>query len=207
MIAKLAGKISLVTGSTSGIGLACAQELARAGSHVCLSGFGDPKVIKQLQQDIETQFKVKAIYENHDLRNKSGVKDMISNVQKRLGGIDILVNNAGMQFVTETENFPDDKYHDIINLNLNSYFHAAKLVIPEMKRKNWGRIINVASAHGKFFSPRGGFWGRGVGPGVGRGVGVKFGSGTGVGVGVGLKLGVKLGLGSDYVVDQPFFKM
>ena len=140
----LKGKVALVTGSTSGIGLAIATALAQQGAKILLNGFGDNagplSQIKALGVDVD--------YHGADMSKPAEIAEMIAFAQKRFGGIDILVNNAGIQHVANVEDFPVEKWDAIIAINLSSAFHTTRLVMPELKKKNWGRIINLASAHG-----------------------------------------------------------
>ena len=142
------GKTALVTGSTSGIGLGIARALAAQGSHVMLNGFGDPKEIAQLQADITREFGVKVMYHNADMSKLVEIEAMMQAAFDQFGGVDILINNAGIQHVANIEDFPPEKWDAIIAINLTSAFHTTRLALPQMKAKNWGRIINVASAHG-----------------------------------------------------------
>jgi 3-hydroxybutyrate dehydrogenase len=140
----LKGKVALVTGSTSGIGLAIATSLAQQGAKILLNGFGDNAgplaQIKALGVDVD--------YHGADMSKPAEIAEMVAFAQKRFGGIDILVNNAGIQHVANVEDFPIEKWDAIIAINLSSAFHTTRLIMPELKKKNWGRIINLASAHG-----------------------------------------------------------
>ena len=144
----LQGKIALVTGSTSGIGLGIVRALAGEGADVVLNGFGDPARIEALRAAIVTDFGVRAAYSAADISKPAQVATMVAQACQKFGAVDILVNNAGIQFVADIENFPDERWDQIIAINLSAVFHAMKAVIPAMKAKGWGRIINVASAHG-----------------------------------------------------------
>jgi len=139
----LSGKRALVTGSTSGIGLAIAQALAAEGAEVVLNGFGDPTEIENLCEALG------AIHIGADLTTTAGVEDLMA----KAGPVDILVNNAGMQHVAPVEEFPPEKWNSIIALNLSAAFHTARLAVPHMKARGWGRIIATASAHSKAASP------------------------------------------------------
>ena len=139
----LSGKRALVTGSTSGIGLAIARALSAQGAQVVLNGFGDPAEIARLCEELE------AIHAGADLTTTAGVDDLMA----KAGPVDILVNNAGMQHVAPVEEFPPDKWDAIIALNLSSAFHTARLAVPHMKARGWGRIIATASAHSLAASP------------------------------------------------------
>jgi 3-hydroxybutyrate dehydrogenase len=145
---SLQGKTALVTGSTSGIGLGIARALAQQGAHIVLNGFGDAAEIKALQTAIEKDFGVKTIYDAADMSKPAEITAMMQVASEKFGVVDILVNNAGIQHVANIEDFPVDKWDAIIAINLTSAFHTTRLALPEMKEKNWGRIINIASAHG-----------------------------------------------------------
>ena len=149
----LEGKAALVTGSTSGIGLAIARALAREGANVVINGFGDPDAIEGARDAIEADFGVRALYSGADMAKGAEIAAMIENAQRDLGGLDILVNNAGIQFVAPIEAFPVEKWDQIIAINLSAAFHAIRAALPGMKAKNWGRIISTASAHALVASP------------------------------------------------------
>ncbi len=149
----LAGKSAIVTGSTSGIGLGIARAFAQAGMHVMLNGFGDAAEIEQTRADLEKTFGVKVAYSGADMTKPEEIAGMVAEAAKRLGKVDVLVNNAGIQHVEAIETFPVAKWDAIIAINLSSAFHAIRAVVPEMKARNWGRIINVASAHALVASP------------------------------------------------------
>ncbi|GLK70723.1 3-hydroxybutyrate dehydrogenase [Ancylobacter dichloromethanicus] len=150
---SLKGKNAVITGSTSGIGLAIARALAAEGVNVTLNGFGDAAAIEQERSDIETSFGVAALYSDADLTKGSECAGLIALADEKLGSVDILVNNAGVQHVAPVEEFPDDKWDLIIALNLSAAFHAIKAAVPGMKARGWGRIINTASAHALIASP------------------------------------------------------
>lgn len=150
---SLAGKTAVVTGSTSGIGLAYARALAKAGANVVINGFGTPADIEKERSAIETDFKVRALYSPADMTKPAEIAEMIALGEKTLGSVDILINNAGIQFVSPIEEFPLDKWDQIIAINLSSAFHAIRAVTPGMKKRGWGRIINTASAHSLVASP------------------------------------------------------
>jgi 3-hydroxybutyrate dehydrogenase len=149
----LAGKSAIVTGSTSGIGLGIAQAFAGAGMHVMLNGFGDAAEIEQTRADLEKTFGVKVAYSGADMTKPEEIAGMVAEAGKLLGKVDVLVNNAGIQHVEAVESFPVGKWDAIIAINLSAAFHAIRAVVPEMKARNWGRIINVASAHALVASP------------------------------------------------------
>ena len=144
----LKGKTALVTGSTSGIGLGIAQTLAAQGANIVLNGFGDAKEIALLQTTIEKDYGVAVLYNAADMSKPAEIETLIRASAEKFGGIDILVNNAGIQHVANVEDFPIEKWDAVIAINLSSAFHTARLTLPYMKSKNWGRIINIASAHG-----------------------------------------------------------
>ncbi|UZD56454.1 3-hydroxybutyrate dehydrogenase [Schlegelella aquatica] len=140
----LKGKTALVTGSTSGIGLGIAQALARQGAQVVLNGFGD---VEAARQSVE-RLGVKTGYHGADMSKPAEIEDMMRYAEREFGAVDILVNNAGIQHVANVEDFPVEKWDAILAINLSSAFHTTRLALPAMKQRNWGRIINVASAHG-----------------------------------------------------------
>ncbi len=144
----LDGKSAIVTGSTSGIGLGIARTLAGAGANVMLNGFGDAAQIEALRSGLAHEFGVKVAYSGADISKPEQVRAMVQAAVEALGSADILVNNAGIQHTAPIEAFPDDRWDAIIAINLSSNFHAIKAVLPEMKRRDWGRIINIASVHG-----------------------------------------------------------
>jgi 3-hydroxybutyrate dehydrogenase len=143
----LQGKSALVTGSTSGIGLGIARALAGAGASVMLNGFGDPEEIERLRAHLAEEMEVAVAYDSANVARPNEVTRLVDTTRTVLGGLDILVNNAGIQFVAPIEEFPDEKWEEIIGLNLSSVFYAMKAAIPAMKANGWGRIINIASAH------------------------------------------------------------
>jgi len=147
------GKIALVTGCTSGIGLGIAEHLASKGADIMLNGFGDEGEIKELVHDIESKYKVRAKHFRADMAVPSSIEDMMDNIISEFGGVDILVNNAGIQHVSPIEDFPSDKWEAIIRIDLIASFYTIKKVIPIMKKNLWGRIINIASAHALVASP------------------------------------------------------
>jgi len=149
----LNGKAAVVTGSTSGIGLAIARALAGAGANVVLNGFGDQAEIEKTRAAIEKEFKVKALYDGADMTKPAEIAAMIKAAEKAFGAVDILVPNAGIQHVAPIEEFPIEKWDAIIAINLSSAFHAMRAAVPGMKAKKWGRIISTASAHSLVASP------------------------------------------------------
>lgn len=153
MSQSLAGRTALITGSTSGIGLAYAKALAGEGANIVINGFGDAAAIEQERQNLEAISGAKALYSGHDLTKTDQIEAMMQAAANAFGGIDILINNAGMQHVAPVEDFPIEKWDLIIALNLNSAFHTSRLAIPYMKQQKWGRIIQTASAHSLVASP------------------------------------------------------
>jgi len=149
----LKGKNALVTGSTSGIGLGYARALAAEGVNVMINGFGDAAAIEQERTNIEKQFSVKAVYSGADMTKPDEIADMVHAAEKTFGSVDILINNAGIQYVSPIEDFPVDKWNQIIAINLSAAFHAIRVAVPGMKARKWGRIISTASAHSLVASP------------------------------------------------------
>mmetsp|Transcript_16725 Transcript_16725/g.23255 ORF Transcript_16725/g.23255 Transcript_16725/m.23255 type:complete len:291 (+) Transcript_16725:51-923(+) len=145
---SLQGKRAIITGSTSGIGLGIAQTLASKGCNIVLNGFGNPRDIDALCSEINTKYKIKVEYHPADMKKAAEIRDMVQFTNTKLGGVDILINNAGIQFVSPVESFPDEKWDDIIAINLSAVFHATKAAIPIMKNQRWGRIVNISSVHG-----------------------------------------------------------
>ena len=144
----LKGKTALVTGSTSGIGLATARALAADGANIMLNGFGDKDAIEKERAGLEKEFGIKALYSPADMSKPAEIAAMIATTEKEFGALDVLVNNAGIQHVARIEDFPIDKWDAVIAINLSSAFHGIRAAIPGMKKRKWGRIINIASAHG-----------------------------------------------------------
>ncbi|MDO5624521.1 MAG: 3-hydroxybutyrate dehydrogenase [Pseudomonadota bacterium] len=142
----LKGKTALVTGSTSGIGLGIAIELARQGANVVMNGFGDVDAPRKQIEAAGGGVRVK--YHGADMSKPGEIADMMAFAADKFGGVDVLVNNAGIQHVANVEDFPPEKWDAIIAINLSSAFHTTRLAVPHMRRQNWGRIINIASAHG-----------------------------------------------------------
>ena len=145
---SLKGKVALVTGSTSGIGQGIAEALAADGADIMLNGFGDAAAIETLRASMAAKFGVRVAYNGADLSKAAGVAGLVTATEAALGSVDILVNNAGIQFVAPIESFPEERWDLIIALNLSAVFHGMKAAIPGMKKRGWGRIINIASAHG-----------------------------------------------------------
>ncbi|KQZ99143.1 MAG: 3-hydroxybutyrate dehydrogenase [Achromobacter sp.] len=144
----LKGKVALVTGSTSGIGLGIATAFAQQGADIVLNGFGDAAEIEKLRAELAAKHGVKVIYDGADLSKGSAVRELVENTVRQLGRIDILVNNAGIQHTALIEDFPAEKWDAILALNLSAVFHGTAAALPHMKKQGSGRIINIASAHG-----------------------------------------------------------
>jgi len=149
----LKGKSALVTGSTSGIGLAVASALAARGVNLMLNGFGDPAQIEALRGQLAKDHGVRVEYHGADMSRPEEIAAMMRSAEGAFGGIDILVNNAGIQFVSPVEEFPPEKWEAIIAINLVALFHTIRHAVPGMKKRHWGRIINIASAHALVASP------------------------------------------------------
>jgi 3-hydroxybutyrate dehydrogenase len=149
----LAGKIALVTGSTSGIGFGIARALAEAGSAVVLNGFGVASEIAKVRDQIEADFGVKVGFSAADMTKPEAIAEMIAATVAEHGRLDVLVNNAGIQFVAPLDQFPVEKWDAILSINLSSAFHTTRLSLPSMRQNKFGRIINIASAHGLVASP------------------------------------------------------
>ncbi|WP_296897217.1 3-hydroxybutyrate dehydrogenase [Thiohalocapsa sp.] len=149
---SLAGKTALITGSTSGIGLGIAEGFAEAGINVVINGFGDAAAIEQERAGLEAHG-VKAVYYGADMSKPDAIEAMISSIVEEFGQLDIVVNNAGIQHVSPVEEFPPEEWDAILAINLSSAFHTIRTAVPSMKHAGWGRIINLASAHGLVASP------------------------------------------------------
>ena len=149
----LTGKNAVVTGSTSGIGLAIARALAKNGANVMINGLRNPAESEAIRKSIETDFSVQALFSSANMLKSDQIAGMIAEAEQAFGSVDILVNNAGIQFVSPVEDFPDDKWEAILAINLSAAFHSLKAVVPGMKQRGWGRIINTASAHALVASP------------------------------------------------------
>jgi 3-hydroxybutyrate dehydrogenase len=150
---SLANRNAVVTGSTSGIGLAIARALAKEGVNVLINGMGDAAAIETERANIEKEFGVKAFYDGADMAKPDQIVAMIEAANAKFGSLDILVNNAGIQFVSPIESFPPEKWDAIIAINLSAAFHAIRAATPGMKARKWGRIISTASAHSIVASP------------------------------------------------------
>ena len=149
----LKGKNAVVTGSTSGIGLAIARALAQDGANVMINGFGAAADIEKERSAIANEFGVKSFYSPSDMSKPAEIVDMIKTAEKSLGSVDVLVNNAGIQYVAPVEEFPVEKWDQIIAITLSAAFHAVRAAVPGMKARKWGRIISTASAHSLVASP------------------------------------------------------
>ena len=145
---ELKGRIALISGSTSGIGLGIAHVLASAGADIALNGFGDPAAIEATRQELATRHNVRAIYVAADVTKATDCAAMVSETERQLGRLDILVNNAGIQFTAPVEAFPVERWDAVIATNLSAAFYLTRAAIPGMRARGWGRVINIASAHG-----------------------------------------------------------
>ena len=141
------GKTALVTGSTSGIGLGLARTLAAQGANVVLNGFGEKAVVERLRAELAEQHDVQVRYDGADMSRQSDIEGLMGKALAEFGCIDILINNAGIQHVAPVDEFPVDKWYAILAINLSANFHTTRLALPAMKRKGWGRIVSIASAH------------------------------------------------------------
>jgi 3-hydroxybutyrate dehydrogenase len=150
---SLSKRNALVTGSTSGIGLAIARALAKEGANVLINGMGEAAAIEKERAGIEKEFGVRAFYNGADMTKPAEIAAMVADAEEKLGSVDILVNNAGIQYVSLIEDFPLEKWDAIIAINLSAVFHAIRAAIPGMKARKWGRIVNTASAHSLVASP------------------------------------------------------
>ena len=150
----LEGKVAVVTGSTSGIGLGVARALAAQGADLMLNGFGDAAEIGKLAAAIRTAHKVRVEYSPADMSRPDEIAGLVRDATSKLGRVDILVNNAGIQHVAPVESFPADRWDAVIAINLSASFHAIQAALPQMKERNWGHIVNIASAHGLVASPQ-----------------------------------------------------
>ena len=144
----LAGRAAIVTGSTGGIGLGIATALAAQGADVLLNGFGDPAETEAVRRALTETYGVRTEYSPADMSRPPEIRRMVVDAMEAFGAVDILVNNAGIQAVAPVEEFPDDRWDAVLAVNLSAAFHATKAVVPGMKRRGWGRIVNIASAHG-----------------------------------------------------------
>jgi 3-hydroxybutyrate dehydrogenase len=144
----LKGKTALVTGSTSGIGLGIARALAKEGANLVINGFGEKDAIEKERAGLEKEFGIKALYSPADMSKPDEIAGMVAMAEKSFGSLDVLVNNAGIQFTAKIEDFPVARWDAVIAINLSSSFHSIRAAVPGMKKRKWGRIINIASAHG-----------------------------------------------------------
>jgi 3-hydroxybutyrate dehydrogenase len=150
---EILGKTAIVTGSTSGIGLGIARAFAAAGMNVMMNGLGDRRAIEETRLSLETEFGIAAAYSDADMSKPDQIVAMVEETRIAFGQVDVLVNNAGIQHVEAIETFPPKKWDAIIAIDLSSAFHSIRAVVPEMKQRKWGRIINIASAHALVASP------------------------------------------------------
>ena len=144
----LKGKVAIVTGSTSGIGLGIAKELAGLRANIVLNGFGDASEIEAIRSGLEREHGVRVVYDDADMSKAEAVRGLVSATNATFGRLDILVNNAGIQFTAPVEEFPAAKWNAILDINLSAAFHGIAAAVPQMKAQRWGRIVNIASAHG-----------------------------------------------------------
>jgi 3-hydroxybutyrate dehydrogenase len=144
----LKGKVAVVTGSTSGIGLGLARALAKEGADIVLNGFGDATAIEELREELAIQHRVKCLYDSADMLDPGACARLIADAEKTLGSVDILVNCAGIQHVAPVEEFPVDAWYKVLSTNLSSSFHTIRAALPGMKKRGWGRVINIVSTHG-----------------------------------------------------------
>ena len=149
----LKDKVAVVTGSTSGIGLGIARALATAGADVMLNGFGDAGEIEEIRRQMAAVHDVRVAYSGADLATAAGVRALLDATNDALGRVDVLVNNAGIQHTDAVQDFPDEKWDQIVAINQSAVFHGIKAALPQMYARDWGRIVNVASAHGLVASP------------------------------------------------------
>ncbi len=150
---SLKGKVAVVTGSTSGIGLGIAHSFAEQGIDLLLNGFGKIEEIEALRKSLESEYGIRVRYSPSDMSKPAEIREMIVMAERDLGSVDILVNNAGIQYVAPVDEFPEEKWDAIIAINLSSNFHTIHAALPGMKKRGWGRIINLASVHGLVASP------------------------------------------------------
>jgi len=149
----LTGKTALITGSTSGIGLGIARELASRGANIVLNGFGEAAEIAKLRAEIAEQHHVTVLYDGADMSRPEAIETMMAKAIAEFGAVDVLVNNAGIQHVAPVDEFPVEKWYAILAINLSAAFHTVRVALPAMKKKGWGRIVNIASAHALVASP------------------------------------------------------
>jgi 3-hydroxybutyrate dehydrogenase len=149
----LSGKSAIVTGSTSGIGLGIARGLAASGVNIMLNGFGNADEIEAIRSDLAGEHNIKVLYNGADMTKPEEIAEMVTQAENEFGSVDIMVNNAGIQYVAPIEEFPIEKWDAILAINLSSAFHTTRIALPAMKKKSWGRIVNIASAHALVASP------------------------------------------------------
>ncbi len=149
----LHGRTAIVTGSTSGIGLGVARALAAAGANVMLNGLGAAAEVEKTRAALADAFKIRAAHDAADMTKPDAIRALVAHAEREFGTVDILVNNAGIQHVAPVEHFPDEKWDAILAINLSAAFHAIKAALPGMKARGFGRIVNIASAHGLVASP------------------------------------------------------
>src|SRR4051812_14297328 len=147
-IPMLKDKVAIITGSTSGIGLGIARELAKLGADLVLNGFGDANEIETIRCRIERDHGVRVVYDGADMSKGDAVRGLIAATIEKFGRLDILVNNAGIQFTAPVDEFPAAKWDAILGINLSAAFHGIAAAVPQMKKQRWGRIVNIASTHG-----------------------------------------------------------
>src|SRR2546427_6643937 len=147
------GKTALITGSTSGIGLGIAEAFAKQGANIVLNGFGERSAIERLRAGLAEKHHIDVQYDGADMSKPDAIEMMMKTALAKFGALDVLVNNAGIQHVAPVEEFPVDKWNAIIAINLSAAFHTTRLALPAMKKKGWGRIVNIASAHALVASP------------------------------------------------------
>lgn len=152
-MSALKNRVALVTGSTSGIGWGIATAMAHEGAAIMLHGLGEPAAVEQFRASLEAAHQVRVGASNADLREPGSVAELVRETERQLGSLDVLVNNAGIQFVAPIDEFPEERWAAIQDVVLNASFRAIKAALPGMKRRGWGRIINVSSAHGLVASP------------------------------------------------------
>jgi len=150
---SFAGKTALITGSTSGIGLGITTRLAQDGANIVLNGFGDAAEIERTRAGLASEHRVKVLYDAADMTKPDAIASMMKRAVAELGAVDILVNNAGIQHVAPVDDFPPEKWDAILAINLSAAFHTVRAALPGMKKKGWGRIVNIASAHALVASP------------------------------------------------------
>jgi len=150
---SLSAKNALVTGSTSGIGLATARALAKEGVNVMLNGLGDPAAIERIRAELAAEFGVKVLYSDANMLEPGEIAAMVKRAETELGSVDILVNNAGIQHVAPVDEFPIEQWNRVIAINLTASFHTMRAALPGMKARKWGRIVSTASAHSLTASP------------------------------------------------------